>query len=85
MTVLRWSDAALDDLAAIRAGLAPESAKRVGRIVVDAGDCLMEFPERGRPGSAAGTRELPLPGLPWRLVYGVTEGGGVTILRVLAG
>jgi len=80
---LRWSDAALDDLAAIRAGLTAESAKRVGRIIVDAVDCLLEFPERGRPGIAAATRELPLPGLPWWVVYGPVAGGGVMILRLL--
>lgn len=81
---MQWSDAALDDLTVIRAGLSPDTAKRVGRIIVDATDCLTEFPERGRAGGAAGTRELPLPGLPWRVVYGVTDGGGVMILRLLA-
>ena len=78
-----WSDAALDDLHAIRARLTPDAAKRVGRIIVEATDCLIEFPERGRPGVAARTRELPLPGLPWRVIYGVAEAGGVTILRLI--
>lgn len=83
VTGMRWSDAALDDLYVIRSGLTAESAKRVGRVIVDATDCLVEFPERGRPGPMAGTRELPLPGLPWRVVYAVAADGGVTILRLL--
>ena len=85
MAVLRWSDAAIDDLHAIRAPLAAEAARRIGRVIVEASDCLMEFPDRGGPGRAARTRELPLPGLPWRLVYGVAADGAIIILRVLAG
>ena len=82
---LQWSDSALDDLHAIRATLAADTARRVGRIVVEAVDCLMEFPERGRLGVLKESRELPLPGLPWRMVYTIAGHGGITILRVLAG
>ena len=81
---LGWSDAAMDDLYAIRAGLGADAAKRVGRIIVDATDCLALHPDRGRPGLAAQTRELPLPGLPWRVIYGVGGDGRITILRLLA-
>ena len=82
MSALRWSDAALDDLYAIRQGLGADAAKRIGRILVEATECLVEFPERGRPGVLENTRELPLPGLPWRIIYAVADDGWVTILRV---
>jgi toxin ParE1/3/4 len=80
-----WSDSALDDLRAIRSGLGEEAAKRVGRVIAESADCLDEFPERGRLGSVEGLRELPLPGLPWRLTYRLFSDGGVAVLRVLRG
>ena len=80
--MLAWSDAALTDLFRLRAGLGADAAKRVGRLIAEAADCLAEFPERGRPGVAAQTQELPLPGLPWRLIYRAAE-GRVMILRVI--
>jgi toxin ParE1/3/4 len=80
--MIRWSDAALTDLFRLRTGLAAEGARRVGRLIAETADILAEFPERGRDGTAPGTRELPLPGLPWRLVYR-TGAGGVMILRVI--
>ncbi len=80
---LMWSDAALDDLHAIRAGLSDESAARIGRLITESVDCLSEFPERGRVGIREGSRELPLPGLPWRLVYRGDREAGITILRLL--
>jgi toxin ParE1/3/4 len=80
--MIRWSDAALTDLFRLRSGLGAEAAKRIGRLMAEAADCLSEFPERGRDGTAPGTKELPLPGLPWRLVYRAGE-SGVMILRVI--
>lgn len=80
--MIRWSDAALTDLFRLRSGLGGAAARRVGRLIADSADCLSEFPGRGRDGTAPGTRELPLPGLPWRLVYRAGE-GGVMILRVI--
>ena len=82
MAALRWSDTALDDLYAIRQSLGADAAKRIGRILMESTDCLTDFPERGRPGALEGTRELPLPGLPWRITYAVTSDGWITILRV---
>ena len=84
MAALRWSDAALDDLYAIRQSLNAEAAKRIGRILVEAASCLVDFPDRGRPGALEGTRDLPLPGLPWRITYQVGGDGWITILRVSA-
>lgn len=80
--MIRWSDTALTDLFSLRGGLGAEAARRVGRLIADSADCLAEFPERGRDGAAPGTRELPLPGLPWRLVYRAGP-GGVMILRLI--
>lgn len=80
--MIRWSDAALTDLFSLRGGLGAEAARRVGRLITESVDCLGEFPERGRDGTAPGTRELPLPGLPWRLVYRAGP-GGVMILRLI--
>lgn len=81
--MLVWADSALDDLHVTRAGLVADSALRVGRIIADAVECLVEFPDRGRIGTAPGTRELPLPGLPWRVIYRVSDRGVVTVLRLL--
>lgn len=80
--MLRWSDTALTDLFRLRAGLGAEAARRIGRLIIESADCLAEFPDRGRSGTAPGTRELPLPGLPWRLIYRGGD-GRVTILRVI--
>lgn len=56
--------------------VALEIERRVG--------ALDEFPYRGRMGRVEGTRELPLPGLPWIAVY-MVEGETVTVLRLLHG
>lgn len=80
--MIRWSDNALTDLFRLRSGLGGDAARRVGRLIAESADCLAEFPERGRDGRASGTRELPLPGLPWRLVYRAGA-GGVMVLRVM--
>lgn len=82
MDRLLWSDAALDDLYRLRAGLTAEPAKRVGRIIAEAVDCLAAFPERGGVDPLSGARALPLPGLPWRLLYRATA-DEVVILRLL--
>ena len=82
MAALRWSDAALDDLYAIRQSLSADAAKRIGRILVESTECLADFPDRGRPGTLEGTRELPLPGLPWRVIYASDDNGWIIILRV---
>jgi toxin ParE1/3/4 len=80
--MIRWSDTALTDLFSLRACLPTDSARRVGRLIAESVDCLTDYPERGREGCAPGTRELSLPGLPWRLVYRAGE-GDVMILRVI--
>lgn len=64
---------ALDDLDRALA-IANEIERRIGT--------LADFPYRGRVGRVAGTRELPLPGLPWVAIYAVTD-HAVIVLRVL--
>ncbi len=59
----------------------PLAAQRVAREPLLAGDSLEVFPRRGRPGRAAGTREL-VAARPYVLVYEVTQDASVAILRV---
>ena len=59
----------------------PVAAKRVGREILLAGDSLVMFPYRGRPGRQAGTRELVVMP-PYLIVYRVSGTEAVTILRV---
>lgn len=59
----------------------PVAAKRVGRELLLAGDSLMMFPSRGRPGRQTGTRELVVTP-PYLIVYRASDADVVTILRV---
>ena len=52
--------------------------------ILKAVESLELFPKRGRPGRAAGTRELVVKGSPYVVVYWV-EDTRVVILRVLHG
>jgi toxin ParE1/3/4 len=80
-----WSPAALSDVARIYdyiASFNPAAAQRLARRLLDAGDLLEEFPERGRP-TSAGTRELLIV-WPYALVYEIKE-FEVQVLRVWHG
>jgi plasmid stabilization system protein ParE len=84
---VRWTSPALADIATIQAYLSafnPDAAHRVAAELVLCGDSLALFPERGRRGSVAGTREL-VPLAPYVIVYRVAADGGVDILRVVHG
>lgn len=52
--------------------------------VVNAVAVLAEFPQAGRPGRRAGTRELVVPRTPFVVPYRV-RGGFIEILRLLHG
>lgn len=83
MTVI-WRAAALADVARIARHIAAENpiaARKMARELLVAGDSLVLFPHRGRPGREPGTREL-VPVSPYVLVYEVTADGSVAILRV---
>lgn len=83
MTVV-WRARALADVSRIVRFIArdnPVAGQRVGRELLLAGDSLTMFPNRGRPGRQAGTRELVVMP-PYLIVYRVSGRDMVTILRV---
>jgi len=82
-----WTESAGRDLVAIGAYIArdnPRAAERIIHMLGKAGDGLVEFPNRGRPGRHHATRELVVPGTPCIIVY-TARGDTVGILRVLHG
>lgn len=82
---LRWTSAAADDLENIANYLfekTPEHAARLIRELYDAPSTLKSFPNRGRPGKKAGTRELVMTSLPYVIVYQV-RGDIAHVLRIL--
>jgi toxin ParE1/3/4 len=81
---VRWLASARADVAAIARHIADENpiaARRVARELLIAGDSLIAFPQRGRPGAVAGTRELTAV-RPYVIIYRVSQAGDVAILRV---
>jgi toxin ParE1/3/4 len=80
-----WSSEAIDDLAAIRFFVSHDNpqaaAKLIGSIVQLVQDQLTLFPDSGRPGRVAGTRELIISGTPYIVPYRV-KNDRVDILRV---
>lgn len=84
---LVWTQRAVADLYRIREHIQlenPAAAERVGSVIETASNNLLRHPEMGRRGEVTGTRELPIAGLPYFLVYRL-EGDAVQILRVLHG
>lgn len=83
MTV-RWLLGATVSLRAVHSHIAVENRKaasRVVRAVQAATSRLGEFPESGKPGTVAGTREVVVRNLPYVIVYRVVA-GDVEIIRV---
>lgn len=84
---LVWSAFALSDRDGIFTHIEvdnPAAAVTVDERIVAAVRRLRDFPESGRPGRIAGTRELVITGTPYIAAYAVTE-TTVRILRVLHG
>jgi toxin ParE1/3/4 len=84
---LVWSPFALSDRDAIFSHIEadnPRAAVRVDEQIDVAVRRLIEFPESGRPGRIAGTRELVVPRTPYIAAYAVVP-GMVRILRILHG
>jgi plasmid stabilization system protein ParE len=82
-----WRARALTDISRIVRHIAtdnPVAASRVARELLLAGDSLVPFPRRGRPGRQPGTREL-VAIRPYIIVYRLTGAETVTILRVWHG
>jgi len=84
---LRWSPEAADDLVRIVERIRednPSVAERIATFIYQRVAALETFPNLGRPGRMEGTRELPLPPLPFVVVYRL-RGEAVEIARVLHG
>lgn len=85
---IRWTKPAVDDLTHIcdhtleRFG--PVQARRAAQLIFNSAGSLKDMPNRGRMGRKPETRELPIPPLPFVLIYrSRTE--TIEILRVLHG
>jgi len=85
--LIRWSPKAAEDLARIVSYLrndSPEAALRVAKSIFEKAQGLAALPNRGRVGRVPGTRELPLPPLPFIVVYRVVE-DAIEISNILHG
>ncbi|CAH1661633.1 type II toxin-antitoxin system RelE/ParE family toxin [Chelatococcus asaccharovorans] len=84
---LVWSAFALADRDGIFSHIEadnPRAAIVVDERIAAAARRLVDFPESGRPGRVAGTRELVITGTPYVAAYAVTA-ETIRILRVLHG
>jgi toxin ParE1/3/4 len=72
---IRWSpDAAnLENIVEYIERESRDVAQRVGQTIFDRIHTLRTFPNSGRLGRVEGTRELPLPPLPFVVVYRVLD------------
>ena len=73
---LFWSAFALADRDGIFTHIEadnPRAAIAVGERIAAAARRLVDFPQSGRPGRVAGTRELVVTGTPYIAAYAVTE------------
>ena len=86
---VRWTTEAADDFERICDYIAqdrPDAARRVALSVIERIGALKEFPQLGRLGRVAGTRELAFPPLPYVAVYEVINARDeVRVLRLLHG
>jgi len=73
---LRWSPAAAKDLFRIIEYIRqenPDAAQRIAKTIYESAGSLKSFPNKGRTGRVEGTRELPLPPLPFVVVYRISK------------
>jgi toxin ParE1/3/4 len=86
---VRWSPDAVADLEGIVEYVRldnPAAAQRIGQTIYDRLSVLGKFPHAGRLGRVEGTRELPLPPLPFIVVYRVaTNTEIVEIVNIIHG
>jgi toxin ParE1/3/4 len=85
--IVVWSPRAIGHLAHLRAFIThddPSAAGRVAITVLKAVERLAEYPNLGRPGRVAGTRELVIPGTAYVIPYRL-RGDRVDIVAVLHG
>jgi toxin ParE1/3/4 len=84
---VRWSPAAAEDFFRIIEYIRqenPPAAQRIARTIYESAGSLKSFPYQGRTGRVDGTRELPLPPLPFVLVYRLVK-DIVEIVNVIHG
>lgn len=84
---LVWSAFALADRDGVFTHIEAENSRAaiaVDKRIAAAARRLIDFPESGRPGRVAGTRELVVTGTPYIAAYAVTA-QTIRILRVLHG
>jgi toxin ParE1/3/4 len=84
---VRWSPKAAANLNSIVSHIRKdnrEAALNTAREIYERAGALSRFPNRGRIGRVEGTRELPLPPLPFVLVYRV-HAYAVEISNILHG
>jgi toxin ParE1/3/4 len=85
--IVRYTRQALADLDEAREYVAldrPAAAQAIGQRIRQVISDLTRFPERGRPGRVAGTRELVIPGTPFLAAYRISS-GHVDVLAILHG
>jgi toxin ParE1/3/4 len=69
---IRWSPTASEDFFRIIEYVRqenPPAAQRIAKTIYESVGSLKSFPYKGRAGRVEGTRELPLPPLPFVVVY----------------
>jgi toxin ParE1/3/4 len=85
---VRWTEPASLDFTQICDYLqeheGPAMARRVALSIYERVQSLRRFPNRGRPGRKANTRELVLTALPYLAIYRVRD-DAIEILRILHG
>jgi toxin ParE1/3/4 len=82
-----WLSVAVQDVLQIRTYIAeqdPQAARSLGVRIDKAVGHLAAMPNMGRPGRIFGTRELPISGTSFLVVYRV-QNDRVEVLRVLHG
>jgi toxin ParE1/3/4 len=84
---VRWTPLALDHLGSVHAYVAadsPAAADDVIDRILSAAEMLARFPEMGRCGRVAATRELVITGTPFIVAYRIRQ-DQIQILAVLHG
>ena len=85
--IIVWSPRAIQHLAHLRSHVArdnPKAANRIATGLLEAVERLAEFPNLGRPGRVAGTRELVVPGTPYVISYRM-RGDRLEVIAVFHG
>lgn len=86
--LVRWTDTATRDLTRVcdytRRQYGPEQARQLALRIYEAAGSLSQYPQLGRLGRKADTREFVFSGLPFLAIYRVHK-NVVEIVRILHG